>query len=104
MLQVFLNVSVFGMDVQAAIEAPRFATYSFPASFAPHDYFPGRLNLESRFSEATADALNSLGHRVEWWPDLVWRAGGVCAILVEPETNVRHAGADPRRPSYALAW
>src|SRR3546814_10479526 len=42
MLQVFLNVSVFGMDVQAAIEAPRFATYSFPASFAPHDYFPGR--------------------------------------------------------------
>src|SRR3546814_20958894 len=65
MLQVFLNVSVFGMDVQAAIEAPRFATYSFPASFAPHDSFPGRLNLESRIPEATADALIALGHRLQ---------------------------------------
>lgn len=104
MLQVFLNVSVFGMDVQTAIEAPRFATYSFPASFAPHDYFPGRLNLESRFPKETADALSARGHRIQWWPDLVWRAGGVCAIWVDPESNVRHAGADPRRPSYALAW
>ena len=31
MLQVFLNVTVFGMDAQEAVEAPRFATYSFPA-------------------------------------------------------------------------
>src|SRR3546814_11962572 len=59
----------------AAIEAPRFATYSFPASFAPHDYFPGRLNLESRIPEATADALSALGHRIQWWPDLVWQIG-----------------------------
>jgi gamma-glutamyltranspeptidase / glutathione hydrolase len=38
MTQVLLNVLVFGMDVQEAIEAPRFATYSHPGSFEPHAY------------------------------------------------------------------
>ena len=33
MLQVFLNIMVFGMDIQQAVEAPRFATYSFPRQF-----------------------------------------------------------------------
>ncbi|HYZ39472.1 MAG TPA: gamma-glutamyltransferase family protein, partial [Stellaceae bacterium] len=51
MLQVLLNLFVFGQDVQSAIEAPRFATYSFPSSFAPFDYYPGRLALESRIPE-----------------------------------------------------
>ena len=35
MLQVFLNTFHFGMDIQEAIEQPRFATFSFPNSFAP---------------------------------------------------------------------
>ncbi|MBI1965005.1 MAG: gamma-glutamyltransferase, partial [Betaproteobacteria bacterium] len=35
MLQVFLNINVFGMDAQAAVEAPRFANYSYPGSFEP---------------------------------------------------------------------
>ena len=32
MLQTFLNLFVFGMGPQAAVEAPRFASYSFPNS------------------------------------------------------------------------
>ena len=43
MLQVLLNVLHFGMELQPAIEAPRVASYSFPSSFAPFEYFPGRL-------------------------------------------------------------
>ncbi len=103
-LQVLLNHVVFGMDVQEAIEAPRFATYSFPGSFEPHDYYPGRLNLEGRIPAATGDALSNLGHKVEWWPDWIFRAGGVCAVQVDPETGIRSGGGDPRRPSYALGW
>jgi gamma-glutamyltranspeptidase/glutathione hydrolase len=48
MLQVFLNVAVFGMTPQAAIEAPRFATYSYPGSFEPHAYYPDEVRLERR--------------------------------------------------------
>ena len=41
MVQLFLNVVEFGMDVQQAVEAPRFSTWSFPNSFWPHAYHPG---------------------------------------------------------------
>ena len=104
MLQVFLNVNVFGMDAQSAIEAPRVANYSFPGSFEPHAYYPGRLYLESRIPKKTGEALAKFGHKVFWWDDWTWLAGAPCAIVVDPKTGVRHGGADPRRPAYALGW
>ena len=104
MLQVFLNLHVFGMELQAAIEAPRFATYSFPSSSEPHTYLPARLTLESRVPRATGDALASLGHEVTWWPELEEAAGAVCAVRVNPATGVLEGGADPRRLAYALGW
>jgi gamma-glutamyltranspeptidase/glutathione hydrolase len=103
MLQVLLNVVVFGQAPQAAVEAPRFATQSFPDSFWPHRYFPGRLTLEGRIADSTATALADRGHRVERWPDWEWRAGAVCLVRVD-EAGVRWGAADPRRDSYAVAW
>jgi gamma-glutamyltranspeptidase/glutathione hydrolase len=104
MLQVFLNLNVFGMNLQAAVEAPRFATFSFPASSEPHAYYPARLNLEQRIPRGTGDALAALGHDVKWWPELEWRAGAVCAVRVNPDTGILEGGADPRRLAYALGW
>jgi len=104
MLQVFLNVNVFGMDAQAAIEAPRFANYSFPGSFEPHKYYPGRLYLEGRITAATGDVLKQLGHKVHWWDDYTWLAGAPCTIVVDQKTGILHGGADPRRPAYVLGW
>lgn len=104
MLQVLLNVFVFGQDVQSAIEAPRFATYSFPSSFAPFDYYPGRLAVEGRISEPVTAELARRGHQVHRWPDWIWTAGAVCAILADRRRGVLEAGADPRRAAYALGW
>jgi gamma-glutamyltranspeptidase/glutathione hydrolase len=104
MLQVFLNVVEHGMQLQQAIEAPRFGTFSFPNSFAPHPYFPGRLCVESRIGAEPVHALERAGHDVERWGEAVWLAGAVCAIRRDPATSLLHAGADPRREAYALAW
>jgi len=104
MLQVFLNIFVWGMDPQTAIETPRFATYSFPASFEPHDNQPGLLKLEGRIDKTIGDELASLGHRVEWWPDRVWMAGSVCAIHKDVASGVMRGGADIRRTAYAVGW
>jgi len=103
MLQVFLNVAVFGLSIQDAIEAPRVASRSFPDSFWPHPIAPGRLEVEGRIPAATRAALAALGHEVSVWPDWEWRAGGVCGVLVD-RTGARRAGADPRRGCHAIAW
>jgi gamma-glutamyltranspeptidase/glutathione hydrolase len=102
MVQVFLNVVLWGMDPQSAVEAPRFATYSFPSSSEPHAYHPGRLSLERRIERSTVEKLAALGHQVAPWSEIEWRAGAVCAIRVDSETGLLEGGADPRRPCYAL--
>jgi gamma-glutamyltranspeptidase/glutathione hydrolase len=91
------------MEVQEAIEAPRIASYSFPSSFAPFDYFPGRLAVEDGIPQATRDALAAKGHEVKDWPHRTWLAGTVEVVLSNPETGMLAAGADPRRPAYAIA-
>jgi len=102
MLQVFLNMTVFGMTPQAAVEAPRAASRSFPDSFWPHSYFPGKLEVERRMPRETRDALAAAGHEVSEWPDWEWRAGAVCAVQVGAD-GTRWGAADPRRGCLAIA-
>jgi gamma-glutamyltranspeptidase/glutathione hydrolase len=102
MLQVFLNAFHFGMDIQEAIEQPRFATFSFPNSFAPYTHLPGRLNIEDRLPQATIEELKRRGHDVEMWPALTRRACSVEAILLDSKTGFLRAGADWRQPAYAV--
>ncbi|WP_424810488.1 gamma-glutamyltransferase family protein [Roseococcus sp. YIM B11640] len=104
MMQALLNMLLFGMDPQDAVEHPRMATYSFPDSFEPHTTYPGRLCLESRIPRETGEALSQRGHQVSWWPERIWRAGAVCAIQADLRNGILTAGADPRRPGYAVGW
>jgi gamma-glutamyltranspeptidase/glutathione hydrolase len=103
MLQVLLNVLHFGMELQDAIEAPRVASYSFPSSFAPFDYFPGRLAVEGRIDPGVRADLAARGHEVKDWPDWSPLAGSVEMVHADPNTGLIGAGADPRRPAYAIA-
>jgi gamma-glutamyltranspeptidase/glutathione hydrolase len=102
MLQVFLNTTVWGMPLQEAIEAPRVASRSFPDSFWPHVYSPGKLEVEGRVPKSTRDGLAALGHDVSEWPDWEWRAGAVCGVKVGPD-GTRWGGADPRRGALSIA-
>jgi gamma-glutamyltranspeptidase/glutathione hydrolase len=94
MLQVLLNMIDFGMPPQEAVEAPRFQSEHFYASFANHDFWPGRLTLENRLPPETIARLKALGHAVQvsgpWSnasaPTVIWLSEGVL-----------HGGADPRR-------
>jgi gamma-glutamyltranspeptidase / glutathione hydrolase len=102
MLQVLLNVTVFGMPLQEAIEAPRVASRSFPDSFWPHAYSPGKLEVERRVPKDTRDALAEMGHTIGEWPEWEWRAGAVCAVKVGAD-GTRWGGADPRRGALSIA-
>ena len=102
MLQVLLNVTRFGMSTQDAIEAPRFATHSFPNSFEPHEEFPGRLVVEGRIADSVTRELAARGHDVERVADYTSAMGGVCAIDLDVESGIMEGGADPRRMSRAM--
>lgn len=100
MIQVFINAFGFGMDIQKAVEAPRFATYNFPSSFAPHAYYPGLVMLEESIADDAAETLAVRGRNVERWADGTWKAGGVLAVKREDDGTLT-AGADPRRAGFA---
>jgi gamma-glutamyltranspeptidase / glutathione hydrolase len=104
MLQVFLNMVEFQMDPQLAVEAPRFASFSFPNSFYPHDYHPGLLRVEKGVGGSSLSRLREKGHKIEEWPDWAWRAGGVCCIQVDSVNGILTGAADPRRESCASGW
>jgi gamma-glutamyltranspeptidase/glutathione hydrolase len=104
MLQVLLNIEVFGMNVQEAVEAPRFASHSFPGSFEPHPYYPGRLEVESRIARQTTDALARRGHDVARLEDFSPKTAGVCLVRADWESGILWGAADPRRPARAVGW
>ncbi len=102
MLQVFLGVFHFGLDVQEAIDAPRFSTWSFPNSFSPFEYLPGRVAVEDRFGPELASELEARGHDVRHWPQFTRDAAAVEAIFSDASSGFLRAGADPRQPAYAI--
>ena len=94
MVQVLLNIIEFGMIPQEAVEAPRFQTEHFYASFAFHEFTPGKVNIERRVPRETIEKLAALGHQMEVRGD--WsNASAPTVILIRP--GVLDGGADPRR-------
>ena len=107
-LQFFLNVIDFGMDLQSAIEAPKFSTPHFPTTFYPHDSHPGVLRIEDRIPNEVREQLASRGHKVEVRPP--WSEGHVLAVQIDAKTGVLAGGADPRgqaipvMPAQVIGW
>ena len=99
LVQVFLNMAVFGMDVQQAINAPRFRDMSMPATFAPHAAFPGTLLLESSLYDQSAAGLQALGYTVTRSPDWDNTFGAVGAVIKDSAGLL--AGSDPREEATA---
>src|SRR5204863_4008076 len=94
LLQVMLNIIDFGMSPQAAVEAPRFQTEHFYASFANHEFIAGKLNIEGRVPRETVEALTKLGHKMNvagpW-------SNGSAPTVIKMENGTLEGAADPRR-------
>jgi gamma-glutamyltranspeptidase/glutathione hydrolase len=104
MVQLLVNMVDFGMDPQAAVEAPRVASFNYPRSSSPHPYSPGLVNAESRISANVLSELDHMGHRIEAWSDWEARAGSLCTVVVDHERGMLTGAADPRRMAYAIGW
>jgi gamma-glutamyltranspeptidase/glutathione hydrolase len=105
-LQGFLNIVEFWPDwypnLHDAFEWPRVSTAHFQGSFWPHQAGLNKLTIESPLGEATIAALQERGHDIT--VDKPFSIGGCAtAVVVDPSTQIRIAGADPRRYCYAMA-
>lgn len=103
LIQVLLNIVEFGMNVQEAVEAPRFQTLHLVSSFDDHRFNPGVLNLEDRIAKQVQEDLTSRGHKIEM--QTAWgNPSAPTVIRFNGDSGVIEAGADPRRGRYAIAW
>jgi len=85
-----LNWMRFGMEAQAAINAPRFH----------HQWLPDRILMERDFPADVETALNARGHETK----RINRMGLVNAIGIDPATNDRLGAADPRHNGSAQGY
>jgi gamma-glutamyltranspeptidase / glutathione hydrolase len=92
-LVFFLGHALFGLDLQAAIDAPTFHTNHFPSSFYPRAPRPREMELEARFPPEAAAELRARGHEVVLTDP--WSLGRLSAVGREP-SGVLKAAANPR--------
>jgi gamma-glutamyltranspeptidase/glutathione hydrolase len=91
-LVFFLAHTVFGLDLQAAIDAASFHTDHFPSSFYPRQMLPRSLSIEARYGVAAIAELRDRGHEVDVTD--AWSLGRVSAA--GREDGLLKAGANPR--------
>jgi len=102
-LQFFLNYWVFGMDLQAALDAPTVHSEHFPSSFYPHNSEPLRVSIENRIPVRVQNQLARRGHLLSLPGD--WAHGRVLAVCFDQENGILQAAASPRQSiAYAIGW
>jgi gamma-glutamyltranspeptidase/glutathione hydrolase len=90
----------FGLDLQAAIDAPAFHTEHFRSSFYPHPSSPRSLHLESRFGDPVISELRARGHEVVVRDP--WSLGRVSAVAREPDGMLKAAANARGMQGYAV--
>lgn len=106
-LQAFLSIVDFWPDwypnLHAALERPRVQTLHFYGSFWPHTAGFNQLNVEASIPDAVYNELKARGHDVSRIRTF-GMSGCATAVMIDPATQNRIAGADPRRDCYAIAY
>jgi gamma-glutamyltranspeptidase/glutathione hydrolase len=101
--QTLLNVILFGMEVQSAIDAPKVITKHFPSLFYPHTAAPGQMNVNDRIPEAIRTDLTARGHKITLMNGMFTDA--TTMLVYNPETKVISGGASPARDKqYVIGW
>jgi gamma-glutamyltranspeptidase/glutathione hydrolase len=101
LLQFFLAVAEFGLDVQAAAEGANFTTYQMRNSFADHASQPGRLTLDARTPEWVRDGLVRLGYRLDFAER---NSGPINAILIDRAHATMRGGSSNQGDDYGIGW
>lgn len=92
--QFVSNMVDFKMNIQAALEAPRFTKLSFAGC---------DVMLENRFSGTVRNELTAKGHQIEVRGGFSDFMGGGQAVLRDFAAGVNYGASDPRKDGEAIA-
>ena len=93
--QFVANLVDFGMNIQGALDAPRFSKETFPGC---------DVNVESRVAKGTRDSLAAMGHQIVLRGDYSsTRMGAGQAVQRHFVTKVNSGASDPRKDGAAIA-
>ena len=100
--QVLVNLLDFGMNVQAAGEAPRIEHLGSPTPTGrPEVEGGGMLAVEVGIPEAVFAELQRRGHAAAW---VERNGGGYQGILIDPATGALQGGSEPRSDGCAAGY
>jgi gamma-glutamyltranspeptidase / glutathione hydrolase len=91
--QFVANVVDYGMNVQAALEQPRFTKGTFEGC---------DVQMENTIPASVRDELSKRGHQIELLEPFSFTVGQGEAVVRETKRNVNFAGADPRSDGEAI--
>jgi gamma-glutamyltranspeptidase/glutathione hydrolase len=101
LLQFFLNMVEFGMNVQQAVEAHNITSFQMQSSFGAHVAEPGRLEVTAKVPEFTRVELQRMGYTVEV-ADRTYSP--ITAIWIDAEHGTMWGGASDSGEDYGIAW
>jgi gamma-glutamyltranspeptidase/glutathione hydrolase len=101
LLQFFLNVVEFGMNVQQAVEAHNITSYQMQSSFGAHESEPGRLELTYKVPEWVRAELGRMDYTVET-VDRTYSP--ITAIWFDRVNGTLWGGASEQGEDYGIAW
>ncbi len=101
LLQFFLNVVEFGMNVQQAAEAPNINSYQMGSSFGAHRSQPGRLTLHESVPPWVRTQLAEMGYSLSYRSIT---SGPINAIFFDWENGTMWGGSSHHGEDYGIAW
>ena len=106
LLQFFLNMVEFGMNVQEAAEADNFLSFQLHDSFGAHKMEPGRLAVNESLPEFTRNQLAKMGYNVEVgiFGNRDRTSGPINAIYFDNENGTFQGGSSNHGDDYGIAW
>ena len=91
--QFVSDIADGGMNIQAALEVPRFTKYTFSGC---------DVDMEHRVSQAVRDDLASRGHMITAWLGFSSHFGGGQAVLRDFKKKINFGASDPRKDGEAI--
>ncbi len=101
LLQFFLDVVEFGLNVQQACEAPNFTSYQMHNSFADHKTFPGKLEINETVPLEIRAGLEAMGYVLTVKK---YTSGPINAIFFDRAHGTFWGGSSNYGEDYGIAW